>query len=246
MELISDQGLRVDGRRTKELRKVHCKLGIYGHADGSAFLQQGNTKVIATVYGPHEPRQVFKSRVPHDSALVVCDYSLSAFSSGDRRKRLHSDRKTTDLTINLQKALTSAIKTELYPRTQIDIIVQVLEADGGNFATSINAATLALVNSGIAMKEYVVCCTASLGNGNVPMLDITHLEETLGGSTLTVAMMPHSKQIALLDLSDRFHVDYLEDVMSLAQKGCDEIYKILDNEVRLHMIETGSASNWGR
>ena len=53
-ELLSDQGLRADGRRSKELRRIRCRQGVFGQADGSAYLEQGNTKVLAAVYGPHE------------------------------------------------------------------------------------------------------------------------------------------------------------------------------------------------
>ena len=53
-ELLSDQGLRADGRRAKELRRIRCRQGVFGQADGSAYLEQGNTKVLAAVYGPHE------------------------------------------------------------------------------------------------------------------------------------------------------------------------------------------------
>ena len=47
-------GLRIDGRKPHELRKIQCEVGVFAHADGSASLSQGNTKVVATVYGPHE------------------------------------------------------------------------------------------------------------------------------------------------------------------------------------------------
>lgn len=47
-------GLRVDGRKPNELRKIYCEVGVFSQADGSAMVQQGNTKVVATVYGPHE------------------------------------------------------------------------------------------------------------------------------------------------------------------------------------------------
>ena len=50
------QGLRVDGRRSRELRRIHCSMGVLTQADGSAKLEQGNTKVLATVYGPHDVR----------------------------------------------------------------------------------------------------------------------------------------------------------------------------------------------
>jgi len=72
-DLLSDQGLRIDGRKPSELRRfvdinlfkiqttlsvtlhrIRCSLGIFSQADGSAYLEQGNTKVLAAVYGPHE------------------------------------------------------------------------------------------------------------------------------------------------------------------------------------------------
>ena len=54
LDLLSDQGFRIDGRRPKELRKIQTKLGVFAQADGSAYIEQGNTKVLAAVYGPHE------------------------------------------------------------------------------------------------------------------------------------------------------------------------------------------------
>lgn len=57
MNLLSDQGLRLDGRRPDELRNIRCKLGVFSQADGSAYIEQGNTKVLATVYGPHQVKK---------------------------------------------------------------------------------------------------------------------------------------------------------------------------------------------
>ena len=54
LELLSDQGFRVDGRRPNELRRIQCRMGVFTQADGSAYIEQGNTKVLAAVYGPHE------------------------------------------------------------------------------------------------------------------------------------------------------------------------------------------------
>jgi len=39
-ELLSDQGLRLDGRRSGELRRIRCKVGVFGQADGSAYFEQ--------------------------------------------------------------------------------------------------------------------------------------------------------------------------------------------------------------
>lgn len=53
-DLISDQGLRFDGRRANELRRIQCKLGVFSQSDGSSYLEMGNTKVLVAVYGPHQ------------------------------------------------------------------------------------------------------------------------------------------------------------------------------------------------
>lgn len=71
----------------------------------------------------------------------------------------------------------------------------MLQADGGNYCACVNAATLALIDAGIPLKEYVIACTASLGNGDVPLIDVSHLEESMGGSNLTVAVLPLSGQV---------------------------------------------------
>lgn len=54
VDLLSDEGFRCDGRRPHELRRINTRLGVFEQADGSAYLEQGNTKVLAAVYGPHE------------------------------------------------------------------------------------------------------------------------------------------------------------------------------------------------
>lgn len=61
-ELISKIELRADGRRANELRRIRCKLGVFREPDGSAYLEQGLTKVLAAVYGPHQVRRFILMR----------------------------------------------------------------------------------------------------------------------------------------------------------------------------------------
>ncbi|KAJ1519485.1 hypothetical protein ONE63_004771 [Megalurothrips usitatus] len=246
MELLSDQGLRLDGRRPDELRNIRCKIGVFSQADGSAYIEQGNTKVLATVYGPHQPRGQAKNKFLFDEALVNCQYSMAVFSTGERKRRPRGDRKSQEMSIHLRQALEAAIRTELYPRSQIDIYVEVLQADGGNYCACVNAATLALVDAGVGLREYAVACSASLANGEIPLVDVSHLEESTGGPNLTVAALPISGQVALMEMSQRFHCDHLPKVLERALEGCKDIHRILDEAVRKHVEETGRASGWGQ
>ncbi|XP_044746035.1 exosome complex component RRP41 [Coccinella septempunctata] len=242
-ELVSNIGLRLDGRRPNELRRIRCKLGVFPEPDGSAYIEQGLTKVLASVYGPHQVRGG-RSKAQHDAAVINCQFSMAVFSTGERKRRPRGDRKSTEMSIHLRQALVAAIKIELYPWSQIDVYVEVLHADGGIYPACVNAATLALVDAGIPLKEYVVACTASLANKDISMIDISHQEELMGGPTLTLAALPISGKIVLLEMSKRFHVDDLQKVIDKALEGCRDIKNILDEAVRNNLRHTGSSTGW--
>ena len=66
-----------------------------------------------------------KSKVLHDKALLNCQYSMAVFSSGERKRRPRGDRKSMEMTQHLQQTFEAAILTHLYPKSQIDIFVEV-------------------------------------------------------------------------------------------------------------------------
>ncbi|MDD1746780.1 MAG: exosome complex exonuclease Rrp41, partial [Methanomassiliicoccales archaeon] len=54
VKLISDDGIRIDGRKVDELRPIRIEAGVLKRADGSAYVEFGKNKVLAAVYGPRE------------------------------------------------------------------------------------------------------------------------------------------------------------------------------------------------
>ncbi|XP_044727371.1 exosome complex component RRP41 isoform X2 [Chrysoperla carnea] len=244
VDIINVAGFREDGRLPHELRKISCKLGVFSEPDGSAFIEQGLTKVLVAVYGPHQPK--IKSKSQHDVAVINCQYSTAVFSSCDRKRRPRGDRKSTEMSLHLRQALSAVIRTDLYPRSQIDIYFEVLGDFGGNFSACINGATLALIDAGIPLQEYLCACTASIVQNNTTLVDVSRMEENIGGPVLTVACFPESGKIVFMDMSQRFHIDYLKQVLEVAIEGCKSVKKILDEVVRLHIAEVGSMSGWGK
>ena len=247
-ELLSDQGLRLDGRKAGELRRIESRMGVFGQADGSAYLEQGNTKVLAAVYGPHDMSRDTRLRPLHDRVVVNCQYSMAVFSTGERKNRPRGDRKSLEMSQHLKQTFEATIKVELYPRSQIDIFVEVLQADGGNYCVCVNAATLALIDAGIPLVDYVTACTASLVTDTVdtPLVDVSNMESITGSPELTVAVHPRSGQIVLLEMSHRFHLDHLDKVVEVAVNGCKDIYSILDGVVRRHVANTGAQIGWDK
>ncbi|KAJ8303524.1 hypothetical protein KUTeg_019920 [Tegillarca granosa] len=236
LELLSDQGFRIDGRRVHELRKIQCRLGVFSQADGSAYIEQGNTKVLAAIRGS-------KQKTLHDKVLVNCQYSMATFSTGERKRRPRGDRKSQEMTMHLRQTFDAAILTNLYPRSQIDIFVEVLQSDGGNYCASVNAATLALIDAGIPLKDYVCACSASFVNDS-PIVDINYLEESSGKPEIIVATLPKSEQIVFLEMNSRLHEDNLSKVVDTAVKGCKDVYQILDTAVRDHVSQVATVHGW--
>lgn len=66
----------------------------------------------------------------------------------------------------------------------------------------------------------------------------------MGGPTLTIAALPISGNIVLMEMSQRFHLDHLPKVMETALQGCRDIRTILDQAVKNHVAEVGSSSGW--
>ncbi|CAN1157243.1 Exosome complex component RRP41 homolog [Linum perenne] len=167
MEFVSPEGLRLDGRRPMEMRQLRAEIGAVARADGSAVFEMGNTKVIAAVYGPREVQN--KSQINNDQALVRCEYTMANFSTGDRKRKPKGDRRSTEISLVIRQTMEACILTQLMPRSQIDIYVQVLQADGGTRSACINAATLALADAGIPMSDLVTSCSAGYLN-STPLL----------------------------------------------------------------------------
>ncbi|KAJ0045401.1 hypothetical protein Pint_06475 [Pistacia integerrima] len=230
MEYVSPEGLRLDGRRPMEMRQLQAEIGVVAKADGSAMFEMGNTKVIAAVYGPREVQN--RSQQITDQALVRCEYSMANFSTGDRMRKPKGDRRSTEISLVIRQTMEACILTNLMPRSQIDIFVQVLQADGGTRSACINAATLALADAGIPMRDIVTSCSAGYLN-STPLLDLNYVEDSAGGPDVTVGILPILDKVTLLQMDAKLPTDTFEDVMQLATEGC----KAVANYIREVLLE---------
>ncbi|TPX34565.1 hypothetical protein SmJEL517_g02817 [Synchytrium microbalum] len=230
-EIVSPEGLRTDGRRPTELRRISCRMGVFSTADGSAYLQHGNTKLIAAVYGPREPSQHQRGEVMYDRAFITVKYNVASFSLGERRKASRLDRRNQEVANIIKKTFETVIETTKYKGAEIAIYIQLLQVDGGSLHAAINAATLAILDAGIEMSEYVCACSAGWAN-DAAILDLNYIEESADVPTVTVAVLPKSGKVISLGMETRLHLDVFESVVNRAKDGCHHVHKLLDAEVR--------------
>ncbi len=222
IKLIDDNGLRIDGRLPNQLRPIKMEVGVVKRADGSAFIEWGGNKIIAAVYGPREayPKHVQES----DRAIVRARYNMAAFSV-DERKRPGPDRRSVELSKVISEALTSAIFVEKFPRTAIDVYIEVLQADAGTRVAGITVASLALADAGIPMRDLVVGCAAGKVDG-VVVLDLNKEEDNFGEADVPMAIMPRTGDIALLQMDGDLTYEELTNAMEMAMDAAKEIYQL--------------------
>lgn len=222
VKLIDDQGRRVDGRLPDEMRPLKIEVGKLKSADGSAYVELGNNKVIAAVYGPKEvvPRH---ETIP-DRAILRCKYMMMPFSVAER-KSPQPTRREVEISKVVREALAPAIFLEEYPRAAIDVYVSVLEADGGTRTASIIAASTALADAGIAMKDLVAAI--AIGKiGNLLVVDINGIEDQYGDGDMPIAMMPRYGEITLIQADGVFTKEEVKLALELASKHISEIHKL--------------------
>lgn len=221
IRLITEEGLRIDGRRPDELRPVKIEVGVLRNADGSALIEQGKNKIIVAVYGPREVHP--KHQMLPDKAIIRVKYHMAPFSVPERKSPAPS-RREIELSKVIREALEPAILLEMFPRTAIDVFIEVLQADGGTRCASITAAAVALADAGIPMRDLVAAIAVGKANGKI-ILDLNHYEDQYGGGDMPVAMMPGLKAITLLQADGRFTPEEFKQAISLAINGINTIYK---------------------
>lgn len=221
-KLINKKGLRVDGRKIDELRPIKLTVGAVNNADGSAYVEQGKNKILAAVYGPREthPRHLAQP----DRAILRCRYHMAPFSVEERKSPAPS-RREIEISKVIREALEPSIFLEQYPRTSIDLFIEVLQADGGTRCAGITVASLALADAGIPMRDLIVACAAGKVDGKI-VLDLNDIEDKEGKADVPVSLMPNLEVITLLQMDGMLTPEEFEEALSLAIGGCDRIYDL--------------------
>lgn len=240
---VSPAGLRRDGRRPRETRRLMYKFGPLGDCDGSAYLEQGCNKVLVVVHGPRAPLQ--RSHAQVSCATLSVSYQLSSFARTEHRKVHLRDRRSEQVAMSIRRIFEAVIQTHLYPRSEISISVQVLQADGGEVATAINATTLALFEAGIPCKDFVVSCTAGHLDKSA-LLDLNYEEESSGGPVVRVSLLPASSQLLSTDMTSKMSVEAFEETLKLATAGCVQIYDTLKAAVKERVLYQHAAQFRGQ
>lgn len=221
---------RHDGREYNEMRQIEVKVGVIKNAVGSAMFRIGNTIAYAAVYGPKAVFPKFLQRP--DRALLRCHYNMVAFAGAGERVRPGPSRRSRELGLIIEKALLPMIDLSDFPRATVDVFIELVQTDAGTRCAGICAASLALADAGLKMKDIVSAVSIGYIDGNL-ILDIDGYEDCLlGAADIPIAIAPRTGQITLLQLDGRIKKEQLFEAISLAKQACQKIYGAQRNALK--------------
>ena len=152
---------------------------------------------------------------------------MMSFSGSGDRVRPGPSRRSKEINLVTQKALSPVLDLSGYPNAVVDVFIELLQTDAGTRCAGISAAALALADAGMEMKDLVVA--VSLGKvGDKLVVDLNKEEEDYpGGATdMPIAMLPRTGEITLLQMDGNITPDDLKSLVSDIKKAGQQIYEV--------------------
>lgn len=236
-QLMNENGIRCDGRRIDQIRNVSIKVGVLKNADGSAYIEFGKNKILAGVFGPRDVHP--KHMADQDSGILRCRYHMSPFSVTERKNPAPS-RREIEISKVIKEALQPAVILKDFPRTVVDVFIEILQADGGSRCAALDAASVALVDAGIPMRDIVCACAAGKVADKI-VLDVNDEEDKEGQADMPVAYMPNLGKITLMQLDGILTPTEYKKCLETAIGGCKQVYEIQKKALMEKYFKNGEA-----
>jgi polyribonucleotide nucleotidyltransferase len=220
--VILDKGIRLDGRKTTEIRPIWCEVDYLPSTHGSAIFTRGETQALATVtLGTSREANVIDLPSDQGEERFYLHYNFPPFSTGEARPLRGTSRREVGHGNLAQRALKNMIPAE-NPYT-IRIVSEVLESNGSSSMATVCAGTLALMDAGVQITKPVSGIAMGLitdGNRFAVLSDILGDEDHLGDMDFKVTGTKDGITACQMDIKiDGLRYDIMEQALEQAREG---------------------------
>ena len=217
---------RLNNRGFDQTRQIEAKVGVIETANGSAYFKIGNTFAYAAVYGPRNLHPKFLQD-PQKGILQV-NYNMMPFSGSGERVRPGANRRAKEISFVSEKALLPVLDLNAYPNSVVNVFIELPETEAGSRCAGICAASLALADAGLIMKDLVSAVSVGRVDDKL-VVDLDYSEEAYEGgpvADIPIAMMPNLGQITLLQMDGVIPRESLKKAIEMGKKACKDIYEV--------------------
>jgi len=217
---------RLDGRDWTDMRPIEAKVGIIRNAQGSAYFKIGKTVAYAAVYGPRNLHPKFMQNP--STGILRCFYNMMPFSGQGERVRPGGSRRSKEISMVTEKAIAPVLNLVDYPNTTVDVFIEFPQTDAGSRCAGICAASMALADAGLAMKDLVAAVAVGKVDDRL-VVDLEYAEEAYEGgdvADIATAWLPNTGQLTLLQCDGNVSREDLKAVLEMGQEASKRIYEI--------------------
>lgn len=231
--------MRPSDRAADELRPINITRHYLKHAEGSALIECGDTRVICTASVENSVPGFLRGK---GSGWVTAEYGMLPRSTGNRMRREASSGRQGGRTMEIQRligrALRASIDTAKLGERTITVDCDVIQADGGTRTASISGAWVALsdaiqglIDAGDLMQSPIECQVAAISVGiyqGTAVLDLDYAEDSAADTDMNIVMNSHGGFIEVQGTAEAaaFTDQELSAMLALARTGISRVFEI--------------------
>lgn len=226
---------RHDNRKPDELRPLEAKAGVVPRADGSAYFRIGSTSAYAAVYGPRNLHPRFLQ--DPKKGVLRCEYNMMPFSGAGERVRPGQSRRAKEISMVTRNALLPVVDLDEFPNAVVDVFINFTQTDAGSRCAGICAASIALADAGIPLKDLVTAVAVGKVEGMI-LVDPNYEEEAMEGEVadIPIAVIPTTGKISLLQMDGIVDKQDLFKAIELGLKASKQIYELQKSALKKRYV----------
>ncbi len=233
-DLVLNEGIRLDGRKTIDIRNIWTEVGYLPSTHGSAVFTRGETQALASLtLGTSREVNVIDMPTNQSEETFYLHYNFPPFSTGEARPLRGTSRREIGHGMLAQRALKKVMPGDC-PYT-VRIVSEILESNGSSSMASVCAGSLALMDAGIKIKSNVSGIAMGLiseGNKYAVLSDILGDEDHLGDMDFKVTGTREGITACQMDIKIKgLKYEILVEALNQAKKGRLEILDKLDSSI---------------
>ncbi len=236
--LVLDKKVRLDGRKTDEIRPIWCEIDPLPAAHGSAIFTRGETQSLTTVtLGTKLDEKTIDEVLFQGSEKFVLHYNFPPFSTGDARPARGTSRREVGHGNLAHRALKNMMPDEDDNPYAIRVVSDILESNGSSSMATVCAGTLALMDSGIKIRKPVSGIAMGLitdkeSDKYAVLSDILGDEDHLGDMDFKVTGTREGITATQMDIKvEGLSYDILAEALEQARKGRLHILDIMEEVI---------------
>lgn len=248
--------MRVGKRKKDQVRQVKIIRNFTKYAEGSVFIEVGNTKVICTVSIEEKVPSFLRGK---GEGWITAEYNMLPRSTQNRKQRditkLKVDGRSMEIQRIIGRSLRSVIDLKALGERTIWIDCDVIQADGGTRTTSITGAFIALVDAInklhkrknftiYPIRNFVTAISVGIVDNEV-LVDLCYEEDSKAAVDMNIVMTDEGEFIEIQGTGEEkpFSREQLNDLLISAEKGCKQMIEVEKEILKLDALRIGTGEN---